>query len=355
MRVLISGVCGFVGARIAQHLVQSGCNVIGFDNLARQGSWVNFDLLRQRGVELRHADVRMKSDLEHLGAMDWIIDAAATPSVLAGVNNQTSSQQLLETNLMGTVNLLEICKQQQAGFILLSSSRVYSIAELQKIPLATSGQAFVLESSKEMPKGVTQNGISETFSTEAPISLYGASKLASEILAKEYSQAFEFPLWINRCGVLAGSGQFARADQGIFAFWLHRWRAKRDLRYIGFDGQGLQVRDCLHPLDLARLLYQQMQSTHTTDGTKPITLNVAGGITSARSLAQLSEWCRDRWGDHAVGSDLKHREYDVPWVILDSSLAKDAWSWVPEVSTPEILAEIAAHADENPDWLTITE
>ena len=56
---------------------------------------------------------------------------------------------------------------------------------------------------------------------------------------------------MNRCGVLAGAGQFGRADQGIFAYWVNSWLRGRPLRYLGFGGQGHQVRDCLHPADLA--------------------------------------------------------------------------------------------------------
>jgi len=59
-------------------------------------------------------------------------------------------------------------------------------------------------------------------STQAPISLYGSTKLACEVLALECGEAFGFPVWVNRCGVLAGAGQFGTPDQGIFAFWVTR-------------------------------------------------------------------------------------------------------------------------------------
>ena len=59
-----------------------------------------------------------------------------------------------------------------------------------------------------------------------PLSLYGASKLASETLILEYGECFGFPVWINRCGVLAGAGQFGKADQGIFSFWIHSFKEK---------------------------------------------------------------------------------------------------------------------------------
>ena len=77
-------------------------------------------------------------------------------------------------------------------------------------------------------------------------------------MALEYGEAFGFPVWINWCGVLAGKGQFGKADQGIFSYWIRSWRENRPLRYIGFEGTGAQVRDCLHPKDLVTVLKKQM-------------------------------------------------------------------------------------------------
>jgi maleate isomerase len=77
-------------------------------------------------------------------------------------------------------------------------------------------------------------------------------------LALEYGETFGFPVWIDRCGVLAGAGQFGQPAQGIFAWWIHRWVQRKPLKYIGFEGRGLQVRDCLHPADLAALLAHQL-------------------------------------------------------------------------------------------------
>ena len=71
-------------------------------------------------------------------------------------------------------------------------------------------------------------------------------------MALEYGLSFGFPVWINRCGVLAGAGQFGTAEQGIFSYWLHAHASRLPLRYIGFGGHGYQVRDAFHPADLAK-------------------------------------------------------------------------------------------------------
>ena len=116
MRILISGICGFVGSTLAKALVASGRGhtVVGFDNFIRPGSDRNRSELKSLGIKLFHGDVRMASDLETLPPCDWVIDAAANPSVLAGVDGKTSSRQLVEHNLYGTVNLLEYCKAHKA-------------------------------------------------------------------------------------------------------------------------------------------------------------------------------------------------------------------------------------------------
>lgn len=354
MKLLITGVCGFVGSTLARAFAANGSRheIIGFDNFIRPGSESNRAELKQLGVRLFHGDLRAASDLETLPAVDFVIDAAANPSVLAGVDGKTSSRQLVEHNLSGTINMLEFCKQHRAGFILLSTSRVYSIPPLAAVPVEPHADAFRPAASAALPPGLTAAGIDETFSTAAPVSLYGATKLASEALALEYGETFNLPVFINRCGVLAGAGQFGRADQGIFAFWLNSHLRRRPLKYIGFGGHGYQVRDCLHPRDLVPLLEKQFAAP-ALPATDRI-VNVAGGAASAFSLRQLTAWCDQRFGAHPVASDTAPRPFDLPWVVLDHAKATRLWSWQPQTSTLAILEEIAAHAERHPHWLDLS-
>jgi hypothetical protein len=176
----------------------------------------------------------------------------------------------MEHNLSGTINLLEKCRADHAGFVLLSTSRVYSIPPLAALevevherayrpvfggqgsevggqgatasapspaqPISTPGRGTKnqAQGTKNNLPGLSPAGITESFSTASPVSLYGASKFASETLALEYGATFDFPVWINRCGVMAGAGQFGRPDQGIFAYWINAHLRRRPLRYLGF-------------------------------------------------------------------------------------------------------------------------
>ncbi|MBV9491556.1 MAG: NAD-dependent epimerase/dehydratase family protein [Verrucomicrobia bacterium] len=353
MKVLISGICGFVGSALARHLAREfdAIEIFGIDSLIRPGAYLNLEGLEALGCKAFQGDIRNASDVEVLPAVDWVIDAAANPKVLAGVDGQTSSRQLLEHNLNGTINLLERCRQVKAGFLLLSTSRVYSIPPLAALPLRTQGNRFALDSKGAFPQGISENGLAEDFSTAPPVSLYGATKLASEVLALEYGAAFGFPVWIDRCGVLAGARQFGTAEQGIFSYWVHAWVAGRPLRYLGFSGLGHQVRDAFHPTDLAELVAKQLLDG-SLDAQERI-WNLGGGPGSSMSLAELSEWCAARFGPREVSRDLRPRTFDLPWVIMDSRAARQRWEWRGSMTLPAILDEIAAHAERHPHWLEI--
>ena len=363
MKILITGICGFVGSTLAKSLLEqhSGLQIIGLDNFIRPGSEMNRAPLKDLGIKIHYGDIRNASDLESLPAVDFVVDAAANPSVLAGVDGKTSSLQLIEHNLSGTVHMLEYCKRHGAGFILLSTSRVYSIPPLASLPVEVYNNAYrpqVSSLSAQLsafnPSGLSPLGVSEDFSTQAPVSLYGCTKLTSEALALEYGETFGFPVYINRCGVLAGAGQFGRADQGIFAYWINSHLRKKNLGYIGFDGQGHQVRDCLHPADLAPLLRSQLDSQSSLSSENRV-LNISGGAESAMSLRQLTAWCDDRFCPHPVVSKPENRPFDIPWMVLDSSKARSLWSWQPTLGVSAILEEIASHAEANSSWLEISQ
>jgi CDP-paratose 2-epimerase len=350
MKILITGICGFAGTAIAESLLErrEGLTIAGIDNLHRPGSEINRVRLRKRGVKFIQGDIRMASDFQALPAADWVIDAAANPSVLAGLQGTFNSRQLFEHNLASIVNVLEYCKAHRAGLLLLSTSRVYSIPALTSLPLVYGDAAFRLNTRSDLPHGLSTRGIGVDFSTRAPVSLYGATKLACESMALEYGEAFQFPVWIDRCGVLAGSGQFGTPEQGIVAYWINAHLRGRTLRYIGFDGTGRQVRDLLHPRDLAVLLDVQMRQERT-GGQRIYT--AGGGQANSISLAELAAWCDTRFGPRPVEADLHERPYDIPWVVMDNTDCERHFGWQPDTAMSGLLEEVARHAEANPEWL----
>jgi CDP-paratose 2-epimerase len=338
MKILITGICGFVGSALTEAWLNAepGIAICGIDNFIRPGSEHNRGRLKKLGIKIYHGDIRSSSDFDAFPKADWVIDAAANPSVLAGIDGQASSRQLIEHNLQGTVNILEYCKRNGAGFILLSTSRVYSISPLASLPVVPQDTAFKLRNDTQLPAGVSAEGVNESFSTARPYPLR-EYETRFRCLRSNTGQPFGFPVWIDRCGVLAGAGQFGKADQGIFSFWINSYLRRRPLAYIGFGGNGYQVRDCLHPRDLIPLVRKQVLAP----GGKAQVINLGGGKKNAMSLAELSAWCSDRFGSHIVASNSRDRQFDIPWLIMDSSLARALWNWEPETSLSANLAEIA--------------
>ena len=353
MRILITGICGFVGSTLAIGLRErmDGIRVCGVDNLMRPGSEINRRKLHAMGVEFIHGDIRSTSDVASLPKADWVIDAAASPSVLAGVAGGGTSRQLFEHHLAALGNILEYCKMHSAGLLLLSSSRVYSVSALTGLPMRVVDSAFQLDSSAAVPAGVSEHGVDVEVPTQAPVSLYGATKLASEVMALEYGSAFQFPVWVARCGVLAGAGQFGTPDQGIFSYWLNAHLRRRPLQFIGFGGTGHQVRDAFHPLDLAGLLVAQMRTARAGG---PRIYTAGGGCRNAMSLAQVNEWCDGRFGRHVPQASEHVRPYDVPWIVMDGRRTTADFGWRPDIGLNSILEEIATHATEHPDWLELS-
>ena len=353
MKILITGICGFVGSELALHLGRRVPNVqiVGIDNFSRPGSETTRPPLKAAGIAVKHGDVRCRSDLEGFADVDWVIDAAAHPSVLVGLDGRTSSRLAVEHNLAGTLNILELCKERGAGLVLLSTSRTYSVKSLRRLPLIVRDQAFAPDQSAEWPIGATAAGLTEAFPTTGPVSLYGATKLASEVMAIEYGDAFGLPIVINRCGVLAGARQFGTVEQGILSYWIRAWASGRPLTYLGFEGTGYQVRDALHPADLADLIARQVGAGSDAGGV----WNVGGGLSNAMSLAQMSRWCADRFGHREVHAESTERRFDVPWIVMDTARVNSRFGWTSTTSILNILDEIAEHHRLHPEWLSLSQ
>ena len=123
------------------------------------------------------------------------------------------------------------------------------------------------------------------------------------------------------------------------------------LKYIGFDGSGHQVRDALHPRDLAPLLSRQLMESNWD---APKIINIGGGIENSMSLKELSTWCQNRFGPNKISPSSQFRPMDAPWIVMDSTVAQNAWNWSVKTKIEQILEEIANHADRNPNWIELS-
>jgi len=338
MRILITGGAGFVGSSLAHSFVAEnlGNQVVVFDNLKRRGSEMNLPLFKRMNIDFYHGDIRNIEDLHMVpGEFDVMIDASAEPSVLAGTNG--SPQYLLQTNLGGTMNCLEYCRHRVDNFIFLSTSRVYSIEPMRNIKLLEAPTRFTI-AEEQNECGITKKGISEEFPTHKPRSLYGASKLASEMIIQEYALTYGLKAIINRCGVIAGPGQFGKVDQGVFTLWVANHYFKKPLAYTGFGGSGKQVRDLLHPKDLFSLIKVQLKSTESFDGSY---YNVGGGLGISISLHELTAMCQNVVGNRiSIKTMIETSRVDIPLYISDYTRTSQDFGWRPKISVNHIVEDI---------------
>ena len=335
--ILITGGCGFIGSNLAVALRAAGEHVTVLDNLARRGSEILLQRVLEHGVKFQHGDIRNVEDLSRLRGDFDLVECSAEPSVLVGTEG-SDAPFLLNNNLVGALNCFEWARVRQVGILFLSTSRVYPYA-------AINGCRFNEEATRHVwaagPAGIGPQGVTEDFTLRGARSLYGATKLAAELVLQEYAVNYNIPALINRCGVVAGPWQLGKVDQGVFTFWLASHYFQRPLSYIGFGGQGKQVRDVLHVDDLTQLLAIQIAQLAAPDARwRGETFNVGGGAQAHLSLCEATELCADLTGHRLkVGRVPEQRPADVIWYLSDSRRAMEAFGWQPRHAAPSILQD----------------
>lgn len=335
--IVVTGGAGFIGSSLALRLkgAYPDARVRSVDNLSRKGSELNVPRLQSAGIEFVNADVRTAETFRALGSADLVVDCAAEPSVMAGTDG--SPLYAIETNLWGTVNALEFVRATKAKLIFLSSSRVYPIAELNAVTTEEAPTRFSIAPAQTLP-GVGAQGVSEAFPLGEQRSLYGATKLASEMLIKEYALLYGTEAVINRCGVIAGPWQFGKVDQGVAVLWMARHVFGQPLSYIGFGGEGKQVRDFLHVEDLWDALSLQLQDFSKFSGN---TFNLGGGVAVSASLQELTALCRAISGKEVPITSVPNTRWgDVKLYVSDASRFATLSGWKPKKSVEDIMRDI---------------
>jgi CDP-paratose 2-epimerase len=333
--ILVTGGAGFIGSNVAVALKGSRATarVTALDSLRRRGSELNLPRLREAGVEFKHGDIRNAEDMTPpREPFDLVVECSAEPSVLAGYDGDV--RFVINTNLAGTVNCLELARICKADFLFLSTSRVYPMARLNSLSFRETETRFELTGDGNIP-GATSAGIAEDFPLTGARTLYGATKLASELLIEEYRDMFGIRAIINRCGVVAGPWQMGKVDQGVFTLWVLAHHFGRPLKYIGFGGAGKQVRDLLHVADLIDLIEVQLARFAELSGR---VFNVGGGAGCSLSLCETTALCRRIVGQAAPFTQTSEtRDGDVRIYVTDNAAVNAATGWSPRRTPTEIL------------------
>ncbi len=334
--ILITGGAGFIGSNLAVSFKRKypDVNIIVFDNLKRRGSEMNISRFKFEGIRFIHGDIRCQEDLV-IGNIDLLIECSAEPSVLAGYGD--NPQYIINTNLTGTVNCLELARKNKADVVFLSTSRVYPYGQINRIKAKEMGTRLKWQSGQKI-SGWSVDGFDIDFSTNGPKTLYGATKLCSEVILQEYIANYGIKGVINRCGVIAGPWQFGKADQGVFTFWMLAHYFKKNLQYIGFGGKGKQVRDLLHVDDLFELIDLQVSRLDKINGQ---IYNAGGGKKVSLSLLETTQYCREITGNKIkIGREVMNRPGDINIYITDNRKISNDLGWYPRRGPEEILTDI---------------
>jgi len=324
MKILITGGCGFVGTNLALFLKQKNHKISSLDNLSRKGSKYNLKLLNNEKIKNYRIDIENDRKILKIPKFDLIIDCCAEAAVEVSKNN---FEKVINTNLLGTINILKKAKIDKSKIIFLSSSRVYPINSLKD-----------LVDKKKLKKSLKINKMfNENSNINGPKTIYGVTKLASEMFIEEFSYAFKMKYIINRCGVISGPLQFGKQDQGFISLWIWRHLIKKKLSYIGYEGLGNQVRDVLHVDDLSELINIQIKNLNKVNNTL---FTVGGSKKSYTSLKKLTEICQKITGNKLSMSKIKKTSiYDIPYFITDNSKVTRAYGWRPKKNISNIIKD----------------
>jgi CDP-paratose 2-epimerase len=254
---------------------------------------------------------------------------------------------LIQANLNGTVNCLELAQRTGAAFIFLSTSRIYPIKNLESASFEELETRFIWKDEQSL-RGISSKGVREDFPLEGSRSFYGTTKLASELLITEYNELKGLKTIINRCGVISGPWQMGKVDQGVLVLWLARHFFKGQLSYIGYGGTGKQMRDVMHAHDLLNLIDHQI---HHVDIYNNKTMNVGGGLDCSFSLLELTKLCEEVTGNKIIIHPVtENRTADVRIYVSDNSYLNKVnnGAWKPQKSMKDLVADTF-------DWMKANE
>ena len=337
MKILITGGCGFVGSNIAIYLKKKikKVKICSLDNLMRKGSKENRNRLLKHKIKNYKINIEKFEKIQSLEKFNLIIDCCAEPAIEI---SKKEPDRVFNTNLIGTFNILKKCMNDKANIIFLSSSRVYSIKKLR---------AMVKNLYIKTPLKIGKK-ISEKFETESASSLYGFTKIASEKLIKEFFFNTKLKYIINRFGVIAGPWQFGKQDQGFVSLWMAKHFFKKKLSYIGFGGNGHQIRDVIHIKDVCKIIFLQIKNLKKINNQ---TFNVGGGAQNKISLKNLTTKCERITKNEILITKIKKTSIlDIPYFVTDNSKIYKFYKWKPLQSIDTLLYDIYIWLKENKNF-----
>jgi CDP-paratose 2-epimerase len=338
--VLITGSSGLIGSEVARHFDDRHWAVHGLDNNQRavffgaagDTRWNQRRLVESLNAFIHHEiDIRNRDGvLDLIGALkpDAIVHTAAQPS-----HDRAAAIPFddFDTNAVGTLNLLEATRRfvPESPFVHMSTNKVYGDAP-NEIPLRE------LPTRWDFAAVEYEHGIPETFRIDAcKHSLFGASKVAADVMVQEYGRYFGMPTCCLRGGCLTGPSHAGVELHGFLSYLVKCNLEDREYRIFGY--QGKQVRDNIHAADVAEFIYRFIAAPRSA-----AVYNIGGGAENSCSIHEAfrmvearsgrpMRWVYEekaREGDHiCYYSDLRRIKLDYP-------------GWSPKISLAETFDQI---------------
>lgn len=342
--VVITGSAGLIGSESTRFFTALGYTVIGIDNNMRRtffGDEASTDWNRQRleaecgyryihhALDIRNAEAIHQLFRQYGKAIELVIHTAAQPSHdWAARDPQTD----FSVNANGTLNMLEATRQHapDAVFIFTSTNKVYGDTP-NALPLVEEKLRWEIETDHPYA-----NGIREDMSIDQTLhSLFGASKVAADVLVQEYGRYFGMYTACFRGGCLTGPNHSGTQLHGFLAYLMKC--AMTSTPYTVFGYRGKQVRDNIHSADLIRAFYEFFQAPRVGQ-----VYNIGGGRYSNCSMLEAIELCNAITGRQLDWkySD-QNRTGDHIWWISDIGKFQSHYpNWRLQYDVPAILREI---------------
>jgi CDP-paratose 2-epimerase len=341
---LITGSAGLIGSEAAAFFAHNGYHVVGVDNDMRRTffgdeastEWNRRRLVHELGRNYEHHDLDIRDSegmsrlLSRFGKdITAVIHTAAQPSHdWAARDPQTD----FSVNANGTLNLLEATRKHcpRAAFVFTSTNKVYGDAP-NRLPLIEAETRWEIDPSHPYTKGIREDmSIDQTTH-----SLFGASKVAADVLVQEYGRYFDMYTACFRGGCLTGPHHAGTQLHGFLAYLMKCVATQQP--YTVFGHKGKQVRDNIHSADLIEAFWQFVQTPRAAE-----VYNIGGGRFSNCSMLEAIELCQ-----RVAGRELRWTYKDEPrvgdhiWWIGDLARFESHYpQWKLTYDVPEILREI---------------
>lgn len=348
---IVTGSAGLIGSESVRFFANLGMDVIGFDNDLRRHffgdsastEWNRLRLEREVAsyrhytLDIRDQDAVNQIYKRYGPQISLIIHTAAQPSHDWAAREPHTD---FSVNATGTLNLLEAVRHYapQSVFIFTSTNKVYGNTP-NRLPLVETTTRWELEETHPYYAGIPEEmSIDQTLH-----SLFGASKVAADVLVQEYGHYFELPTACFRCGCLTGPKHAGAQLHGFLAYLMKCTATGTPYTVYGY--QGKQVRDNIHSADLVRAFYEFYLAPRIAE-----VYNMGGGRHSNCSMLEAIAICEQITGRPLTWRYLEeHRMGDHMWWISSLSKFQQHYpTWTLTYDIPAILHEI--YVDNKARW-----